>query len=267
MSIEATLIIFVIILAIATVFSAVGLGGGILYVPVLLVAGVGFNTAAAVSLFMVAVTGLSAAWQYRQKRLVDPLIVLAIEPPTMALAFIGGYFAGEIEPRVLKLVFAAALTVASFLMLLPKTKRAALPVKPGWGQRWSGQGDSRYLVDYRPLVPISGLAGFVAGMVGIAGGIFKVPAMVLLGRVPTRVAVGTSALMVAITALAGFSGHLTAGHFEPKWAIPLAFAALLGAQIGARVSLRLSETVVRWGFVVLLWGGVGWMVWNAVSQA
>ena len=102
-------------------------------------------------------------------------------------------------------------------------------------------------------------------MVGIAGGILRLPAMVLLDGVPMRVAVGASALMVSITALAGFSGHLVAGHFEPRWAFPLALAAFSGAQAGSRISLELDEARVRRAFAVILFGVACWMAWNAMS--
>lgn len=265
MSSQELAIICLIIFVVATVFSVVGQGGGILYVPVLLGAGIEFNVAATTSLFAIMATGLSAAWLYRKRNLVDLKLALVIEPPTVALAFLGGYVAGHVDPLLLKMIFAGALIVASCFMSRSAPRSAADPAQPSWRQWWRGEGDERYAVHWLPVVPASALAGFVAGMVGIAGGIFKLPAMVLLGKVPTRVAVGTSALMVGITALAGFSGHLLAGHFEHEWALPLAASAFVGAQVGSRVSLKLRQEMVRRAFAIILFAVACWVVWKALA--
>jgi Sulfite exporter TauE/SafE len=63
-------------------------------------------------------------------------------------------------------------------------------------------------------VPIMLVAGFVAAMLGVGGGLLKVPAIVVLGGVPMSIAVGSSSLMIGVTALTGFVGHFAAGPFR-----------------------------------------------------
>jgi len=219
------------ILAVSIVFSMIGQGGGVLYVPILLALGMGVHDAATTSLFVIVATSISAAIIYRRQRTVDWKMALVIEPPTLVLAFTGGLLANHIDAAVLKIVFAAVLILASFLMLRP-VAGARADTSSGWGHWPRTMGDYNYVVRLPGLIPASGTAGFVAGMIGVSGGIFKLPAMVLIGGVPMRVAIGTSSLMVAATATAGLGGHLIGGSFDTVAAVPLAAAAFLGGRLG-----------------------------------
>ena len=78
-------------------------------------------------------------------------------------------------------------------------------------------------------------------MLGVGGGLIKMPALVLLGGVPMKIAVGSSSLMVGITALTGLLGHIIAGHFDPKLAMVLGVAVLAGSQVGARLGVRIDK--------------------------
>jgi len=87
--------------------------------------------------------------------------------------------------------------------------------------------------------------GFVSGMVGISGGSFLVPLMVLFIRVPMKIAVGTSTTLVMVTALSGFLGHLSSGHFDVKLAIPLAIGGIIGAIIGTKLTLKTKPQFLK----------------------
>ena len=87
--------------------------------------------------------------------------------------------------------------------------------------------------------------GFFSGMVGVSGGSFLVPLMVLACGVPMRVAVGTASAMVATTAFAGFLGHALQGSFRPGWALPVAAAAVCGGLIGARIALKTKPAYLK----------------------
>jgi uncharacterized membrane protein YfcA len=95
------------------------------------------------------------------------------------------------------------------------------------------------------IVPIVLLTGFVSGMVGISGGSFLVPLIVLFIRVPMKVAVGTSTTLVMVTALSGFLGHLSSGHFDVKLAIPLAIGGIIGAIIGTKLTLKTKPQFLK----------------------
>lgn len=264
MSIGFLVIAIVAVLAVSTVFSMVGQGGGVLYVPILLALGTDFHDAATTSLFVIVATSASAAIIYRRRRLVDWRLALAIEPPTFAMAFVGGLVAGYISVTALKIVFAMVLIMASFFMFRPAQETEVKPTQ-AWGHWRRSMGASDYVVRIPILMPVTTLAGFVAGMIGVAGGLFKLPAMVLLGGVPLRIAIGTSSLMVAATAFAGFCGHIPGGYFQPWVAIPLAGSAFAGGRIGSAVSVTMETGMLRRLFAVILLSASGWMIMNAIT--
>lgn len=105
----------------------------------------------------------------------------------------------------------------------------------------------------RALVASLGFAvGILTGFFGVGGGFLIVPVLILLLDVPVRVAIGTSLLIIAITALAGLGGHLAQGTID--WPVTLAFgtAGLAGAWLGARASARVDSERLARAFAVML---------------
>ncbi len=76
----------------------------------------------------------------------------------------------------------------------------------------------------------------------------KVPLMVLLLGVPLDIAIGSSALMIGITAAAGFSGHLVNGHWDWQRSLVFAVVVFVGGQIGSRISVKLDKDKLKYGF-------------------
>ena len=228
------------VLFVSTFASMVGIGGGTLYVPLLLVLGFPFHQAVGISLFTIVVTSLSATLSYRHTAKVDWKLALWIEPPTFVMAFIGGYLSGTIGAGVLKGVLVVVLLFSSYLLLRPVRR---LGYRPSSGRRGVLRHlDGRdYRVNLGALIPATGLAGLLAGMEGISGGVLKVPTMVLLGGVPVDIAVATSEFMVSITATTGLLGHLLSSRLDLAFALPLAVAASVGGQVGARLTSRVSQ--------------------------
>jgi uncharacterized membrane protein YfcA len=263
MSVTAVIIGVFAILTVSIVFSMVGQGGGVLYVPILVALGMGVHDAATTSLFVIVATSISAAIIYRRRRTVDWKLALVIEPPTVALAFVGGFLANSIDATVLKIIFAAVLIIASILMLRPVIEKDSV-TSGGWGHWKRSMGEYHYTVHLPGLMPVTAFAGFVAGMIGVSGGIFKLPAMVLIGRVPMRVAIGTSSLMVATTALSGLAGHITSGSFNVLLALPLAVAAFLGGRFGSSLSMRVKAPSLKTFFAIILLLTSVWMIVSIV---
>ena len=96
------------------------------------------------------------------------------------------------------------------------------------------------------------MIGVLSGMLGITGGIIKLPIMVLLCGVPMDIAMATSTVMVAVTALFGLGGHIMAGHFNLLMIAPLAVAAFVGGQIGSRISIKADKTKLKRIFGIVL---------------
>jgi S1-C subfamily serine protease/uncharacterized membrane protein YfcA len=251
-----------LILVASTLFAMLGVGGGFLYVPILLACGIDFHTASTTSLLMLTVASASAVFVYYKSGYVDWKMVLGLELPTMTGAFIGGILSNHFHILLLHVMFAAMLFFASYYMLKDTrllTHKRNL-IKPGpfqWRHEFNG---AVYDIDLMIAIPVTLIIGFLGGTLGIAAGWLKVPMMVVLFGIPMRIAVASSALMVPFTGLSGFLGHHAAGHFAPQLAITLAVVALIGAQIGARVSLRIDTGMLRTIFSFLL-GVVGlWMI-------
>jgi hypothetical protein len=227
----------IVILIIAISMSMVGKGGGNFYVLAMVLAGMQMHHAATTSQLIMMGTAISSMLVFNKHKKVDWKLALIIDPPTDIMAFVGGYFASNMEGSTLKLMFAILLIIISIFMFLPvREKPIERKNKFGyWNRKF---GENEYTVNLWLTLPITAAVGFFAGAVGISGGAFKIPLMVLLCGIPMEIAVGTSSAMVAVTALMGFIGHNIHGDFNPQMAIPLTIVAIIGGLIGSKYAIK-----------------------------
>ncbi|GIW20249.1 MAG: hypothetical protein KatS3mg065_0545 [Chloroflexota bacterium] len=121
---------------------------------------------------------------------------------------------------------------------------------PGFQASLNGPG---YAVRRLPAGIVGSLfAGIVAALLGVGGGLVKVPVMHLVMGVPLRVATATSNLMIGVTATAGAVVYLARGGIDPLVAGPTAIGVFLGASIGSRAAHRLDLGTLRLLFVLVL---------------
>ncbi len=261
MSMTAMVIACLVVMAAAVVFSMVGQGGGSTYVPILLIAGMAIHEAATTSLFMIMLASISATLVFARKRTVDWKLLFSIVPLAILGSFAGGYVAQWVSPLVLKVIFAVVLITAAFFMLRPAAEGRSPSFMPQWLCWDRSCGEHRYRVTMGLLVPATALAGFVAGMIGVGGGLFVLPMLVLLFGCPTRIAIGVSSTYVGLAALPGFLGHLLGGDPFSVWiALPLAAAAFVGARLGPIISLRTSVPKLRVILAIVLVALGAWMM-------
>jgi uncharacterized membrane protein YfcA len=264
MSYEMLILLFLIFLSVSLIFSMLGQGGGAFYVPMLLAVSVPFYVAAATSQILIMVVSLSSMLIFAKARMLDWKLVLLIEPPTNLGSFFGGYLSDYIPSYVAKLCFAGVLLIGAYFMYRPVRDQVQPQVGGRWW-KWQRAGVAEpYTINVLILVPIMVMAGFVAGMLGVGGGLIKVPAVVLLGGVPIRIAVGSSSLMIGITALTGFVGHLLQGHFDLKLAAVLAAGVLIGSQIGPRLSIKADRARLKKYFAFLLLAIACWLIYGVI---
>ena len=95
-------------------------------------------------------------------------------------------------------------------------------------------------------------SGFVAGLLGVGGGIVMVPAMAGPLRIPMKKAVASSLVAVAIFSVPALVAHVVLGHVDWLFALPLMLGVVPGAQVGARLTIGASEQTVRRWFGVLV---------------
>ena len=253
------------ILAAATLFNMLGLGGGFFYVPVLLFLGLDFHMASSTSLFIMGAAHISAIAVFVRSRLIDYKLALVLEPTTCVGALLGGLSSHYLSGSALSVMFAFILVFASFLMRKDALRYEDRRIRYFTKWRWNRQfGPYQYSVDLPIGLSAAFAIGYFGGMLGFAGGVIKVPMMVLLFGVPIKVAIATSSLMVTITSLWGCIGHGIEGDFEPQLSIALAIAAVIGAQIGARFTLRAEKDVLKHIFATVLLVVAVWMIGQAI---
>jgi len=116
--------------------------------------------------------------------------------------------------------------------------------------RLSGSG---YRVRHLPFgMAGSVVAGLLSALLGVGGGIVKVPIMHLVLGVPLRVSTATSNMMIGVTATSSAVIYLLRGAIDPYVAGPTALGVFVGASVGSRVAHRIDVRVLRWLFVIVL---------------
>lgn len=242
-------------------FSMVGQGGGSTYVPVLLIADMSMHEASTTSLFMIMLASISATLVFGRKKTVDWKLLFSVVPLAILGSFAGGYVAQWVSALVLKVIFAIVLAIAAFFMLRPAAEGHSPKFMPQWLAWDRTCGEYQYRISMGVLIPAIALAGFIAGMIGVGGGLFVLPMLMLLFGCPTRIAIGVSTTYVGITALPGFLGHLLGGDPFNIWvALPLAAAAFAGARLGPIISLKTSVAKLRVILAIVLIALAVWMV-------
>jgi uncharacterized protein len=215
-----------------------GLGGGVFLVPFLnLVLGFPFTVSAAISLTTVIATSSTVSAGRAGKQLINMKLGMLLEVATAAGSFLGGVTAQFISQSVLQKLFGSVAIVVAIIMLTRLKRRNVIldpSADPGvLGGRYyedESGGTVSYQVKRLPVaVGASSLAGNVSSLLGIGGGIIKVPILNAWCGIPLRAAAATSAFMIGVTATAGATIYYGKGQLEPA----LAAAAVLGVQLGS----------------------------------
>ena len=97
------------------------------------------------------------------------------------------------------------------------------------------------------------VVGFLSGLLGIGGGVFVVPFMVYVLKAPTKIAAGSSHLIISFSALAGILGHLTSHHLDIPLVLLTGVAVLIGGNLGARVSMKVKVKMIKAGLGFIMW--------------
>ncbi len=250
---EATFIFFAALLA-----SMFGLGGGILYTPFQLWIGVDFHLAVITSLFLVFFTSLSSTIVYRKNNRVDWVLGIIIEIPTVTGAYTGGVLSYYIPVIYLRWLLVVLIFLAAYLMVRPARETSHTLCSGGesgkrkifwWNRKLGGE---RYSLNLLCVLIIMFIVGNIISMVGISGGVLKVPIMAEIFGVPLPVAIGSSAFMVGLTSLGGLLGHIT--FTKVNWGILflLLIPVILGAQIGSRISIKMEREKLKKVYALFL---------------
>lgn len=240
-------VLAVLFFVVAIGFSVLGQGGGVLYTPLQVWAGIDFHTAATTSLFLIMTMSLSSSIVFRKAKRIDWPLAIVLEIATTLGGFAGGLYSSRFSGETLSVFFSIFVAIAGLFMV--KSFQGRRPSHPNTWSVWHRQlGDQTYAVNLLIALPISFAAGLISGMVGVGGGILKVPMMVLLLGVPMEIAIGSSAFMVGVTASGGFVGHLANSHWDWRTSLLLAGVVFIGGQIGSRLSVKIDKDRLKKGF-------------------
>ncbi len=259
-----TLEIFVISIG-AGVFGAIlGLGGGLIIVPVLtLVFGEPMRTAVATSTVSIIATSTGAAVAFLQDHLSNTRVAMWLEMGTATGALSGALLAGYLDQRFLFILFGLLLAYSAYNMF--RARRAEFPeeVVPdrlSLKLKLAGSYTDRLLgrrVDYQVTRTIPGLiimyfSGIAAGLLGIGAGLFKVAAMDQVMKMPFKASTATSNFMIGVTAASGAVVYFARGDVKPLVTGPVVLGVLLGAVLGARLMVRLKSSTIRKFFLPII---------------
>lgn len=224
--------------------SMLGVGGGIIMVPVLTLAfGVPIKTAIATSIICVIATSSVAQSAFVARGMSNLRLGMLLEVATTIGALAGGITAVLVDGAILQACFAVVLFYVAWQM--GRRRGDVAPVDtpllrsiyfdPAEGR------DVTYGVRRLGLgFALSFGAGDVSGLLGVGGGAFKVPIMNLLMGVPLKATIATSNLMIGVTAATSAAIFYGRGYVDPRWAVPAALGILAGARLGPHIAIRLS---------------------------
>jgi uncharacterized protein len=245
-----------------------GLGGGVFLVPFLvLVVGMPFQAAAAISLTTVIATSSAVSAARCGGQLINLRLGMLLEVATAAGGVLGGVTAQMLAPGTLRRLFAGMAIVVG-IVTLSRLRRsnvlAGEDLDPGpLGGHYLDERLGRTVTYRFKRMPLALAASFVAGnvssLLGVGGGFIKVPVLNAWCGVPMRAAAATSAFMIGVTATAGTVIYYGHGVLVPG----LAAAAVLGVQIGSylgmRIAMRMDGKWLRLLLAVVLFAVAGMM--------
>ena len=244
-------------LAAGCVGTFVGLGGGFIIVPVLLLA---FKlepaAVAATSLFVILFNSITGSFFSARQRRIDWKAGLVASVGSVPAAIAGTLVVGRMDAEVFRLVIGVVLVFSAFMLAMQRRIR-----KDAAGLLKGGERRSRTLRNgatfcYRVNMPLLGafgaLKGFFAGLTGIAGGSLLGPFLILVMGIPVTVATATTLFSIVFTSASGTLSNVFGGRIVFEYAIPMALGVVLGALLGARLAGRARNDVVRWALAVVL---------------
>jgi uncharacterized protein len=238
-----------------------GLGGGVILVPLLtLWLGVDIHYAIGASLVSVIATSSGAAATYLRDGLANIRIAMFLEIGTTTGAIFGAFIAGYVVGPWLLILFGLMLAYSAFAMF--RRRDVELPENVQMGpiaaflhlnSEYHDTALNR-LVQYnvrgaRYGLPLMFIAGAVSGLLGIGSGVLKVPAMDMAMKLPMKVSTATSNFMIGVTAAASAGIYFLRGDIVPFIAAPVMMGVLIGAILGTRLMARVKSSSLRRVFV------------------
>lgn len=254
--------------------SLLGLGGGIIVIPILtLMIGIPIQEAIGASIVSVIATSSGAAIAYVRDKITNIRIGMFLETATTLGAITGAFVASLISPRALFFTFALIMFYSAATMFKNRNRELPEEVEEhplAKRLKLSGAYFDKVLncnVTYNvqgvyPGWIVMYIAGILSGLLGIGGGMFKVLGMDMFMKLPMKVSTATSNFMIGVTAAASAGVYFMRGDINPAIAGPVALGVLLGARLGAIIMERLNNKTLRRLFIPVLLYVALQMLWK-----
>ncbi|MCL5047965.1 MAG: sulfite exporter TauE/SafE family protein [Firmicutes bacterium] len=261
---DFVLILFFISIAAGVLGSLIGLGGGVVVVPVLTILfHIDIRLAIGASIVSVIATSSGAAATYVKEKMTNLRAGMFLEIATTTGAISGAYLTTVLSPRFLFILFGIVLAYSAFAVFHKRHAAAVLTTSDDKIANYFQLHGSYYdeaekeEIAYKVTGTKLGLvlmyiAGMVSALLGIGSGALKVPAMDLAMHLPMKVSTATSNFMIGVTAAASAGFYFARGQIDPIIAAPVAAGVLAGAMIGARILGKVTNGAVRIVFVIVL---------------
>lgn len=256
--------LFIVGLFGGTIGSLLGLGGGIIIIPALLLfsehipqfAGIQPAEAIGTSLILVILTALSSTMSYAKKKRIDYhsgwYYFISCGPAAM----IGAYIARFFDPDSFFIAFGILMVAVSILLFVKnRLPRSTIPhdvqrvLTDDTGQTY------RFGYHRGTALSLSFVIGLTSGLFGIGGGALLVPLMIILFRYPTHIATATSMFTILLTSISGSLIHFVQGNINWHAVLFLAPGVWLGGKFGVWISNRLTSkgllNVLRFAFLII----------------
>jgi uncharacterized protein len=236
----------------------IGGGGSILTVPVLVyLLGVSPVMATAYSLFIVGSTSLVGAYSKFKNGAVNIKTAIIFGLPSIVAVFLTRKFLVPAIPDVIFTIGAFPFTKSLLLMLIFAVMMVFASISMIRNKKKEGEEIDQVQKFNYPIIIIEGIiVGFLTGLVGAGGGFLIIPALVLLSRLPMKMAVGTSLLIIAAKSLFGFVGDVF--NYSMDWKLLFIVTALSigGIFIGNYLCVKIDGEKLKksFGWFVLFMG-------------
>ncbi|OFW29080.1 MAG: hypothetical protein A3H97_15905 [Acidobacteria bacterium RIFCSPLOWO2_02_FULL_65_29] len=241
--------------ATSVVAGMLGLGGAVLLIPAYLylprlfgIPPLDVKSVSGMTSVQVLASALVGMWSHKRQGCVDSRLALRMGIPSAAASFGGAMVSKVVHPDAIVGTFASMAILGAVLMV---TKREAA----------EGVGPPAYSVGAAVSIAIG--VGFFGGMVGAPGAFLLSPLIMIVLKIPTRVAIGTTLGIVFFSALAASAGKIFTGQVPLLETTIAVAAALPGVYLGSRFSYLCSPHALRWAIAAVILG-VGAQMWYQI---
>ena len=244
-----------------------GVGGGILIVPMLYLAlGIPMQVAIGSSLVAIVINACTATSVYIRSHLTNLKLGLLLACGLVPGAVAGGLLAASVSSPVLSILFGLVMLYVVYTLIpkkKPALKMAAQQVKEkehtshAWLDGCYHDPAVNEEISYEAHRPATGViasffGGIISSLLGVGGGIVNVPVMNLMMKVPLKATIATSTLLLSITTMTGSLIYIHNGYIHPYIVAPLIIGVYLGARLGATFAHRTRSAVLIRIFTVFL---------------